>query len=383
MTLGNSMLIPVLPEIRRQLKVSDFQSSMLITVYSVMAILLIPAAGYLSDRLGRKVVIIPSLIIAGIGGAVCGAAAVWLDNSYSVILGGRVLQGIGAAGAMPIVLPLVGDMFKSEEDVSAGLGIVETANTFGKVLSPILGSALVLIAWYVPFWTIPVMCLISIVLVICLVKQPKKTEKKPQPLRQFLHSTWQLLKQNGRWLSALFAIGGMAMFVLFGLLFYLSETLEETHHYKGIVKGCILAIPLAVLCTASYITGKCIGEKKPLMKWIMVSGCFLAASAIVGCLFSRSVVSLIAWMSVAGLGLGASLPCLDSFITEGIEKEQRGTISSLYSSMRFAGVAAGPPVASLLMSPSNKPLFYTMAAVSATACALALFAIRTSRSTEQ
>ncbi|WP_326102172.1 MFS transporter [Paenibacillus apiarius] len=54
MTLGNSMFIPVLPEIRRQLHVSAFQTSLLITSYSVMAILLIPIAGYLSDRLGRK-----------------------------------------------------------------------------------------------------------------------------------------------------------------------------------------------------------------------------------------------------------------------------------------------------------------------------------------
>lgn len=173
MTLGNSMLIPVLPEIRRQLKVSSFQTSLLITVYSVMAIFLIPIAGYLSDRIGRKAVIIPSLIITGIGGSVCGAAAVWMDHSYSVILLGRVLQGIGAAGAMPIVLPLVGDMFKSEEDVSSGLGIIETANTCGKVLSPILGTALVAIVWHLPFWAIPVLCLISILLVLFLSNSPK------------------------------------------------------------------------------------------------------------------------------------------------------------------------------------------------------------------
>lgn len=64
MTLGNSMLIPILPQISQQLHVGPFQVSMLITVYAVVAILLIPIAGYLSDRYGRKTVIIPSLIIA-------------------------------------------------------------------------------------------------------------------------------------------------------------------------------------------------------------------------------------------------------------------------------------------------------------------------------
>lgn len=69
MTLGNSMLIPVLPEIGRKLHVSSFRISMLITVYAVVAILLIPIAGYLSDRFGRKAVIVPCLILTVIGGA--------------------------------------------------------------------------------------------------------------------------------------------------------------------------------------------------------------------------------------------------------------------------------------------------------------------------
>lgn len=60
MTLGNSMLIPILPLISQKLGVNSFKVSMLITVYAIVAILLIPIAGYLSDRFGRKKVIIPS-----------------------------------------------------------------------------------------------------------------------------------------------------------------------------------------------------------------------------------------------------------------------------------------------------------------------------------
>ena len=56
-----------------------------------------------------------------------------------MILIGRAIQGIGAAGAMPVVIPCVGDLYKDEKQVSTGLGIIETSNTFGKVLSPILG----------------------------------------------------------------------------------------------------------------------------------------------------------------------------------------------------------------------------------------------------
>ncbi|GMA65365.1 MFS transporter [Alicyclobacillus fastidiosus] len=178
MTLGNSMLIPVLPEMERQLKIGSLQVSMIITVYSVVAIFLIPVAGYMSDQYGRKKIIIPSLIITAIGGLVSGLAAWFLKDSYWVILIGRLLQGIGAAGAFPIVLPLVGDMFKSDDDVSQGLGIIETANTFGKVLSPILGATLALVVWYLPFLSIPVFCLVSVVLVAWLVKVPRRADQK-------------------------------------------------------------------------------------------------------------------------------------------------------------------------------------------------------------
>jgi len=378
MTLSNSMLIPILPAIRRQLGVSSLQTSLLITVYSVMAIILIPIAGYLSDRYGRKKVIIPSLIVAGVGGAICGVAA-WMgvNHAYGIILSGRLLQGIGAAGAMPIVLPLVGDMFKSDEQVSSGLGLIETANTFGKVLSPVLGTLLAAIIWYVPFVAIPILCLASVLLVAFLVKTPKKKDAAPPvPLKTFVKSTAGLLKANARWLSAIFAIGGIGMFLIFGLLFYLSESLEDRAGLKGVLKGSVLAIPLAVLCTASYLTGKWIGDRQRLMKWLTVSGFGIAALSILVCCFINGIALQIACLCVAGLGIGTALPCLDALLTEGVEKEQRGTITAFYSSLRFAGVAAGPPAASVLMRFNDLVLFGSMAAVAAIGTAVALFAIR-------
>ena len=81
---------------------------------------------------------VPSLLIAAIGGAITGWVSWKVDNPYTWILIGRAIQGIGAAGAMPVVIPCVGDLYKDEKQVSTGLGIIETSNTFGKVLSPIL-----------------------------------------------------------------------------------------------------------------------------------------------------------------------------------------------------------------------------------------------------
>src|SRR5690625_2530873 len=170
MTLGNSMLIPILPVMEKKLDISTLRSSYIITVYSIVAIICIPIAGYLSDRYGRKKIMVPALILTGIGGFIAGLAAWKMDNAFIVILIGRILQGIGASGAMPIVLPLVGDMFRRDEEASTTLGIIETSNTVGKVLSPILGAGLTAIVWFLPFFSIPAFCVVSVLMIIFLFK---------------------------------------------------------------------------------------------------------------------------------------------------------------------------------------------------------------------
>lgn len=376
MTLGNSMLIPILPTIQKHLKISSLQVSMLITVYAVSAILLIPVAGYLSDRFGRKRVIIPSLVLAGLGGAVSGAASIWLEQgAYGWILVGRLLQGIGAAGAAPIVLPLVGDLFDREQDVSAGLGFIETSNTLGKVLSPILGAFIGGWHWYAPFLAIPLFCAVSIALVGVLVKPPKEREAE-EGIKPFIDSIRKILREKGRWLYAIFAIGAVCMFVVFAFLYYLSTLLEDRHGMHGVMKGAVLAIPLAAVCIASYATGKGIGENKKRMKWVGFIGTAIVTASALAMVWREDLWYIVTTMAISGAGIGLVLPCLDAMITEGIEEERRGTMTSLYSSMRFIGVSVGPPFISLMQPTGRLATFLTIGGICATMCALALIKIR-------
>ncbi|WP_144463183.1 MFS transporter [Siminovitchia fortis] len=375
MTLGNSMLIPVLPLMERKLDITKLQSSLIITVYSIVAIFLIPIAGFLSDKFGRKIVIIPSLIIAGIGGLIAGWAAWKMDSPYFIILSGRILQGVGAAGAFPIVLPLIGDMFKRDKDVSATLGVVETSNTFGKVLSPILGSFLAGILWFLPFLSIPVFSLISLLLIMLLVKKPKDDQHELS-FGRFLINIKKIFSEHWRWLTAVFVIGAILMFVLFGMLFYLSSILEDDYGFDGIQKGLLLAIPLASLCIASFTSGKWIKDSLPKMKWITFFGIVLMGGMIITALLSKKFIFLITVFALCGIGIGAALPCLDAILTQSIEKEMRGTITSIFSSMRFAGVAAGPPVIAIMMNQGSKSMIFLLAGLSAVSAILAFMAIK-------
>ncbi|MBB5172828.1 MFS transporter [Texcoconibacillus texcoconensis] len=375
MTLGNSMLIPVLPTMEEKLSVSSFQISMIITIYSLVAIVLIPVAGFLSDFYGRKRMIIPSLIIAAIGGSISGWAAWQLEDSYSIILFGRFLQGVGAAGTTPIVMPLVGDIFQEEKDVSHGLGVVETSNTFGKVLSPILGAWLATFTWFLPFFAFPVFCFISLIGIIFLVKTPKKSDK-PLRLKDFWKEIRKIIRRESRWLISVFITGALCMFVVFGVLFYLSTMLEDEHQIEGVSKGVVLAIPLASLCISSYLTGKKIGKEKNVMKWVIFSGLLVLTGANVSVAFTKDIYVLLTAMFIIGMGIGVALPCLDALVTEGIAKEERGTITSIYNSMRFVGIAAAPPLVALLMKASHVILFSVVASLSFIAMLIVLIWIR-------
>lgn len=376
MTLGNSMLIPVLPIIEKEINITSFQASLIITLYSFMAIIFIPIAGYLSDKFGRKKIIIPSLILTAIGGVVSALASWLMNDPYWLIIAGRILQGFGAAGAFPVVIPTVGDMFDDEEDVSQGLGIVETSNTFGKVLSPIIGALLALVVWFLPFIFIPVFSVIAILLVVFLVKSPKeKNDKEKQTLREFFQMIKKVLKEHARWMITVFVIGCINMFVLFGALFHFSELLENDFGYSGVWKGFILAIPLLCLCIASFITGKKIGDVKKAMKWTIVIGNAIAAVPLIFLQAEKFWLYLVL-LSVAGVGIGLSLPALDALVTESVEKDVRGTVTSLYSSMRFLGVALGPPIIAILMDKEVGWMYILLAALSGVAIVTSFFGIK-------
>ncbi|MEM1504495.1 MFS transporter [Domibacillus sp. 8LH] len=352
MTLGNSMLIPVLPILEKKVGISSFQSSMIITSYSVAAVFLIPLAGYLSDRIGRKKVILPSLVLALIGGLIAGFASWKMADPYTWIIIGRILQGIGSAGAMPIILPLVGDLYKDNaEKTSACLGTIETSNTFGKVLSPILGSILAAFLWFLPFFAISAFSLISIALIFFFVKVPKGKQEKPKKFKEFVSNTKKTLKKEGKWLFTVFLLGFYVFLVLFSVLFYLSDILEKVHQIFDIKKGFILAIPLFLLCIVAFTVGRKIKGNLPTMRKILIVCLIVTSISVVFVGFvSKQLILLLVVTSILGMAIGAVMPVLDAIITENIKKEERGTITSFYSAARFAGVAAGPPLMSIVMA---------------------------------
>ncbi|GAQ18268.1 bacillibactin exporter [Oceanobacillus picturae] len=361
MTLGNSMLIPIFPKMKSSLELSQMQVSLTITVFSIAAAILIPIVGYLSDRYSRKAIILPSLFLFGLGGLLAGLGAAVFSDSYTWIIIGRVLQGIGAAGTAPIAMALTGDLFKGGEQ-SRVLGIFEASNGLGKVLSPIFGSLIALAVWYFVFFAFPIISFLSLILVWLFIKE-KSFKQAPPPFKKYVRGLLSVFKHEGRWLFTTYLAGGVCLFTLFGILFFLSDVLETKYSIDGVLKGLLLAIPLLVMVITSYITGSKIGKNLMRMKRLAILGLVLMTLSYSLLTFFEKLTPFLIVLAISSVGSGLVLPCVNSIITGAVGKERRGFVTSLYGSVRFLGVALGPPVFTRLMDWSRTGMFLSVAAL--------------------
>ncbi|MBM7563705.1 MFS transporter [Paenibacillus sacheonensis] len=375
LVLGNSMLVPILPDMERKLQISTFQASLIITLFSVAAGLIIPVSGYLSDRYSRKAVILPSLALYGIAGIGAGIAAVM--HSYSFLIAARALQGIGAAGTSSIAMALVGDKYKDGEE-SEALGLIEASNGAGKVVSPIIGSLLALIVWYAPLFAFPVFCAGSFAAMLFLIKEPSKEGKEQAlPIKQYVKDIGKLYREKGRWLIGAFISGSLGLFILFGVLFRLSDLLEKApYNIDGVAKGGILAIPLLFLVITAYITGHKIKNNGPLMRVLMIVGLGVMSVALAAAaFFHKNIYFLIGFAALSSLGTGLLLPCLNTLITGSVDRQHRGMVTSLYSSLRFFGVAFGPPLFGWIAGKSDMLLYGIVSGLSVGALLIIVFLV--------
>ncbi len=344
MVLSNSMIIPALPAIQKALGRSLFQVGLLITAFSVSAGLVIPIGGYLSDRYGRKKVMIPCLLLFGLGGLIAALAPLlWPKNIYTMLMGARILQGIGGGGTYQVAMALAGDIFKSGER-SKVLGLLEASNGLGKVVSPIIGAAAMTLFWFAPFFVYPVIAWTSAALVWAFVREPQGTTTD-RSLGGSVRGVGRVFAHKGPSLATCFLAGALALFFLFGVLSYYADVLEQRYHVQGVARGLVIAIPVAVMAATSYAAGTFLVRRlSRLSKTMVLVGLGLVCIAFVAMfLTSRNIVAFTTAISVMGFGNGVLLPSINTMITSASSSRERGTVTALYGTVRFFGAAFGPP----------------------------------------
>lgn len=372
MVLSNSMLIPVLPRMQAEMDLTLFEVGLIITAFSIPAGLVLPLAGCLSDHWGRKAIMVPALFLFGLGGLIAGVCPLILEDPYAAIMAARVVQGIGAGGTYQLSMAITGDIFQSSER-SKALGLLESANGLGKVVSPILGSTAALITWYSPFYVYPALAWPVAAGVRFFVKEPAGNKKR-ESLRGFLASFGTVFRAKAVPLCAVLLAGFTVLFLMFGSLAYLSDILEKSWRVKGVLKGVAISGPVLATTVAAYASGsliQCSVGKR--IKPASVLGLGFLTASLVSISYFSSVYVVYASLVGFGVGAGLVLPALNMLVTS-MAKQSRGTLTCLYGTVRFFGAALGPPALGLGLQ-AGRPLTFLAGAGLALTSGLSLLLV--------
>lgn len=372
------MLIPVLPSIQKELHVDVVKVGLMITVFSIPAGIVIPFAGMLSDRVGRKKIMFPALLIYGAGGLLAGFFAItFKEKAFSWIIVARIIQGIGAGGTYQLSMALAGDLIQSNER-SKILGYLEASNGIGKVISPLAGAALALISWYAPFFVYGILAIPIAFLILFFVKEDvQKLQKSIQPIPQYLTNLKKIFKEKWLPLVIAFSSGLLVLFSLFGMLSFYSDILEKQFKINVFTRGLILAVPVLVMAITAFLLGTVMQKMMTkILKWGAVIGLFLVAAGLIIFCPCKNVLLFTISASILGLGTGAVLPSLNTLITSSAPKTERGIITCLYGTVRFFGVAIGPPLFGFAEKLTKPPIFFSTAGVAILLGLLFLFFVK-------
>lgn len=369
MVLGNSMIIPEFTTIGKALNISQLQVGLMVTWFSVPAALFIPLAGFLSDRIGRKNIIVPGLFLYGLGGAAAGFATVLFPEPYYFILAGRAMQGMGAAGT-PVAMALAGDLFKTKER-SESMGIFEAANGAGKMLSPIIGAAVALIAWQALFFTYAFFTIPAALLIRYAVKEPEKVLTR-KSLKEYAGGLALIIKKKGVSILVSFSGGMAVLMIIFGVLSFSANIITTRFGVEGLYRGLILSYPMLSLSVTSYLTGYYLKKGKGFRSVYLAGLIIVSLSLIILPLCCHSLLMYPVMLGLLGIGSGLVLPVVNTMVTSAAPKEHRGTVTSFYSSIRFIGVALGPPLFALLHPLGIDYMFSAAALLSLIAAGLGL-----------
>jgi MFS transporter, DHA1 family, multidrug resistance protein len=333
--LGYGMIQPIIPFLITELGASGSDLGVLSAVYAAMQLVCAPFWGTLSDRIGRK----PVLLIGILGYAIA-MFIFGLATRFWMLFVARTFSGVLSSATMPTAMAYISDNLP-EEKRGGAMGQLGAATGLGVVLGPLLGGFLSTDSLSLPFFVGSGLALLSLVLVFILLPEsrPAQTTENVVPTENFWRR--EVLQK------ILFSPAGILMLLIFIIAFGMTN-------FQGIIGlyvvqkfafdtrqvGAIwMVLGAVMIISQGLLTGpmtKFFGEVT-----VIRFGMLVGAIGFGGLLLANGFISILLVTGFFILAIALIGPALNSYLSA-FGGEHQGALMGLNTAFASLGRVVGP-----------------------------------------
>jgi len=331
--LGFGMVIPVLPLYAKALGAKEAWVGLLSSGYSAMQLVFAPIWGRLSDRVGRRPVLLASIAMTAVAFALYGLAA-----DFTWLLVARLFAGVATAN-IAIAQAFVADV-TTPETRAKGMGLIGAAFGLGFVLGPAFGGLLSRHSLAAPSFAAAGLAAANLAAAWVILGEPEHRRTGPRGAR---------LSGLGPLRAELTRPGILALILVYFLAISAFSAMENTYAFLaneryGIeprnVFWLFAYIGVIVVAVQGGLIGPLVrrfGEKRLLVAGVLLQGLGLAALP-----FARNIPGLLAATAPLALGSGLGNPALSALLSKRARADDQGGTLGLGQSAAAFGRIVGP-----------------------------------------
>lgn len=167
-SVGFGLIIPILPLLTRDFGASPFALGAMTSSYSVLQFIFSPIWGQISDRFGRK-----RVLMVGIVGTAISFFMMGFADSFAKLFWARVLGGLLSSATLPSAQALAAES-TSDANRSRAMGLMGAAFGTGFIVGPLLGGVLAPFGFAVPFFAGGAFAALTVVLAATILREPER-----------------------------------------------------------------------------------------------------------------------------------------------------------------------------------------------------------------
>jgi len=351
--LGIGIVIPILPFYVESFGVTPFFVTLLFAVFSFFAFLSAPFLGALSDKIGRRPVLLVSIFSTAVGWFVFAGAG----NIFFLFVG-RIIDGL-AAGNFSTAQSYLVDISKDKKERTSNLGLVGAIFGIGLIIGPMFGGLLSTISPAFPFWFVGFLAILNFIGALFFLPEThheRDKNKKIQinPLSPIIRSIKDINLRSRYLAWFLFSIAIAIEQSVFAL--YLDYKFGFTAAMVGYLfsgMGIIMVINQGILLKRFWLKyfKESFLEVWPFLFFAVgfilvgVGNIYILIFGLLFLIFSQSVLRVVVSSSVAGIA----------------GKEKSGESLGIMASVMSLGMVIAPPLAGLLFEKHQAMPFFVSA----------------------